>query len=818
MFRPTPSFSDDTADRWPLLPVVAVWLAAWLVLTWPWTTGRVTVPWDAKAHFLPQVQFLAQSIARGEWPFWAPYVFAGQPQIADPQSMLWSPPILLLALLHPSPGGYAMDLAVHAAIFVSGVAMLAWFRDRGWHWAGGLVAAIAFGFGAAMAWRIQHVGQVLSLAYLPLALFTLERALARRSLLWGALAGAVGAAIVLGRDQVALLVLYLLVARVLVHWLAPGERWPRFRASFAPLGAGTLVGLALVALPLLLTFALAEQSNRPSIDLEGAGRGSLHPALLLTSLAADIFGSAGRRMEDFWGPPSYYWEGTGLFVAQNMGVVYVGALPLLLVVTAALQGRLWEREVRFFTLAAVAVLLYALGWYTPFFRAAHAVLPGVALFRRPADAVFLLGGLTAILAGYATHRLFAEPWSAPSRRLLGVAGALLGAGFLAMFGLAWSFGRLEQSAVPLASALLALGASALAIAWARARVTLDPRLAAAALLALVVADLARHNGPNGATALPPRYYEVLEPASKNATVALLRNSVAASRSETRRDRVELLGLGFHWPNASLTHGLENTLGYNPVRLGLYSRATGAEDHVGLPGQRKLSPLFPAYASPLADMLGLRWIASGVALAEIDPRHTLRELPLVARTRDAFIYENPRALPRVLLVGEARAADFERLLADGRWPAGFDPRRTVLLEAGEMALVPPALQAGAEGGDVAARAAPADVAAIRRPASVPGTARIVAYRNTEVVLESESAAGGILLLNDVWQRWWTVEVDGRPAPMLRANVLFRAVVVPAGKVRIRFVFRPVAGALADTWARLAGRGEKALPAQAPSAKQ
>ncbi|NJM37878.1 MAG: hypothetical protein HC845_08515, partial [Akkermansiaceae bacterium] len=52
------------------------------------------------------------------------------------------------------------------------------------------------------------------------------------------------------------------------------------------------------------------------------------------------------------------------------------------------------------------------------------------------------------------------------------------------------------------------------------------------------------------------------------------------RSETRRDRIELLGLGFHWPNASLTHELENTLGYNPLRLGDYSRATGAEDHVG----------------------------------------------------------------------------------------------------------------------------------------------------------------------------------------------------------------------------------------------
>ena len=76
---------------------------------------------------------------------------------------------------------------------------------------------------------------------------------------------------------------------------------------------------------------------------------------------------------------------------------------------------------------------------------------------------------------------------------------------------------------------------------------------------------------------------MLEPDTRNATIAILKSKVVAD--DERRDRIELAGLGFHWPNASLTHGLENTLGYNPVRLALYSEATGAEDHVGLPDQR-----------------------------------------------------------------------------------------------------------------------------------------------------------------------------------------------------------------------------------------
>jgi hypothetical protein len=45
--------------------------------------------------------------------------------------------------------------------------------------------------------------------------------------------------------------------------------------------------------PITLSLLLAEDSNRPAIDYLGAGRGSLHPALLLTAFSANLFGAAG---------------------------------------------------------------------------------------------------------------------------------------------------------------------------------------------------------------------------------------------------------------------------------------------------------------------------------------------------------------------------------------------------------------------------------------------------------------------------------------------------------------------------------------------
>ena len=80
---------------------------------------------------------------------------------------------------------------------------------------------------------------------------------------------------------------------------------PRLRHALLLLG---VLGATLVAtVPILLTAILAEESNRPGIDLAGAGKGSLHPGSLLTGLIANLYGASGP-LENFWGPPSPAWE------------------------------------------------------------------------------------------------------------------------------------------------------------------------------------------------------------------------------------------------------------------------------------------------------------------------------------------------------------------------------------------------------------------------------------------------------------------------------------------------------------------------------
>src|SRR4051812_5855910 len=213
-----------TTRRMPLILTIAIFALAFLVPAWPWLSGAVTVPYDAKSTFFPPVAFMAHAFASGESPFWTPNIYAGWPNVADPQSMLTSPLHVLLALVGKGASFRANDAVAFAYLFVGGLAIILYFRDRGWHAAGALLAALAFTFGGSASARLQHVGQVMSLSYLPVAMVFLARALDRSSWRHGAFAGVVGALIALGRDQVALLELYVLGGFVLAHWCGQGWR------------------------------------------------------------------------------------------------------------------------------------------------------------------------------------------------------------------------------------------------------------------------------------------------------------------------------------------------------------------------------------------------------------------------------------------------------------------------------------------------------------------------------------------------------------------------------------------------------------------
>ncbi len=437
---------------------------------------------------------------------------------------------------------------------------------------------------------------------------------------------------------------------------------------------------------------------------------------------------------------------------------------------ALAKGALLSREIRAATIGLALMLLYAMGGFTPVFRLVFAI-PGIDLFRRPADALFLAGALAALATGYLVHRIFSGSFLAAGRPWGLAEWSVAVAAFAAAFWLAVSRGTLASAGLAFATSAAFLAAALLLLSRLPALARTRPLAAMLVLAAFLVADLRFNSGPNESTALPPADFEMLRQDSRSPLVAALKARLPAGSL----DRIELAGLGFAWPNASLVHRFDNVLGYNPVRLALYSEATGAEDHVALPDQRRFSPLFPSYRSTLADLLGLRFIATGVPVEAIDPALKPGDLTPLARTPQGYLYENPRAGPRLRVVPNALAIDQDALLRDGRWPA-VDLATTVLLSA-----LPPGAPAPSH-----------------RP--VNASVRLVAAHNTRMVVDVTSEAAAYLVVADPYQPWWEARIDGAPAPLLRADGIFRAVPVPAGAHRVSFVFRPFKGAWRDAQKR------------------
>lgn len=731
-------------------------------LAYPWISGRVTIPWDAKAHFYPQFVFLAHALHNGQSPYWTPNVFAGMPQIADPQSLIFSPFFLIAAALVPEPSFVLEDSIVFAMLAMGGLALIAFFHDRGWSAAGALVAAFAFAFGGSAAWRIQHTGQIMSLSWLPVALWLLARALDRRSAGYGASAGAAAAFMVLGRDQVAFLGVLLLAAYAIHRVATDGAS---VMSALAPLAAGALAGVAIIGVPLAFTLELAANSNRPEIDLAGAHKGSLPPGSFLTLVSANIFGTDGP-LKDFWGPPSAAFGTSDIFLARNMTNVYAGELTLVALLAGLSKRFFADRDARFFTVAAVFFALYALGRYTPAYAIFYHI-PGVDLWRRPADATFPLGLSLGILAGYGFSLVERGEARPGLPRLAGATLALLAFALV----VAAMKDHLAQALAPLAtSAFFAALSVALILATGAGKLRGAPLLVAVA--ALMSIDLAVGAGPNESTALPPEQFDALRADTKDPVIAFLREKLKDGATPDRRDRVELAAIDFHWPNATLSHGFDHDLGYNPIRLSIFEEATGAGDHLALPEQRQFSKLYPAYRSLMSDMLGLRFVATGVPVEEIDRSYKPGDLVELTRIGKVRIYENPRAMPRVHVATCAMHVDFSAMIASGEWPEA-DYRETVLLEE------PPLCHSKKDAPQGAAQA------------------RILSYGNTAIIVETNAPqGGGWLVLNDVWHPWWFATVDGAETQILRANVLFRAVAAPEGRHEVRFTFQPLRGLLRE----------------------
>ncbi len=740
-----------------------------------WGLNGMVVPWDSKNHFYAMFRFLGDALSEGRIPFWNPYHFGGHPAIADPQSLIFTPSLALFAGLSPRASMQAFDLAVFAHLAGGALAMVALARRYGLAAAPAVLAALVFMLGGAASSRLQHTGMIVSYAFFPLALLALENLLVRGRLRAGVAFALAAGLMALGRDQVAFLFCLALVGRTATAVALARAPLAFLRARAPALALAGLLGAALIAAPMLLTLQLLADSNRPAISYGVAAAGSLAPANLATLVAPDLFGSLGWNYR-YWGP-GYETMTDPDWTDRAVNYLFAGSAPALLLLWRGLAGgALWRRAARGFAIAGALALLYALGRATPAFDIAFDHLPGVSLYRRPADATFALNVAFAFLAAFLLDDWLARgglrAQSAFGAALF-VAFAGLAAGAALAFGL--PAGELAASAGSLAFACAAFGALAALMAWGEARGR--RALAATLMVAATGGELVWRNAANSMNAEPAERYSVyagMRPAEREGLAALQRE-LALRHAAGERPRVEILGLPGAWQNASMVLELENTLGYNPLRIADYERAIGPGENAADPNLRQFPDTFRGYKCRLAQKLGLDYLVLDRPLEKL-PRHVPRpQATAIHSGEGVHIYRLGRAEPRVFVAESVKPIDGEQALADRRTP-DYERGVQALVEEGHLSRLSPALR----------DRAPSEYVA---PASAR-YASIATYEDNRVTIDAASVEGGLVVLHDLYYPGWEAFVDGVPAPIVKADLLFRGVEIAAGRHRVEFVFRPL----------------------------
>lgn len=425
----------------------------------------------------------------------------------------------------------------------------------------------------------------------------------------------------------------------------------------------------------------------------------------------------------------------------GQGAGYLG-IATLVFAGIALVGR--RRDPLVWLLGAGAVLFLLLSdGYLGAGRGLYelyAALPGVGYFRAPERLLMACFACVIALAAMGAHACDRAGAAEPRLRLV-----LAGTAALVCGGLAWAgtSGAAWRAAGVFGwiAVLQALPRSG----WLR-----GPWRTLAALL--IVTDVAAATGPFGSLrALPRDSAEHVELGRRgrvpDATIAALRERSGLGRVElvAPGQRVRpLMGVG-------AAGGLYRLACYEtllPGQWALLSEKAGRRDFRSAVAANldpaKVPVLYDA-ASVVEILRGSRPRGSGQEPIQI------QHLP------------NPDALPRAYLIDRFEVTAVESAL--DRLVAGdLDPQHSVLLDADPGLAGPPRLE----------RAVPAEI-------------RVYEPERVEVSYEISHPA--LLVLTDTDAPGWHASIAGEPLPILRANGLFRAVAVPAGRHELTFRYAP-----------------------------
>jgi membrane protein YfhO len=753
----SPSDELDRLPRW--VPFVVMGLLTLIVFHRYLTSGpgEMLLGQDTIAAGIMFRKFFVEHVrALGRLPLWNPYLFGGVPTIeAGSGDILY--PASILHFLLPLTSALAWKLILH--VYLAGIFMYLAARALGISRLIALFVGSAYLLSAnlvSLVWGGQD-GKMYVVALFPAGLWLLVSALERRSWIRFLWLGVVAGLMVVAHPQLA----YYAYAALAAYAIA--SLWSRRRQGGAVLAnalaggilaAATAVGIAAVVLLPMYRY-LREDSPRagPGRGFEYSATWSLHAEEAL-SLFIPEFSGTDVQSETYWGKNPFKHNSE-----------YGGALMFVLGIAALAGLRGDPRRWGLGALAGVA-LLYALGSGTPVFGLLYSIVPGLKNFRAPSLAAFVAIASLTLLTGLLLDRTLREN---DARARQAVSLALLVGSILALViaavalaggpGLYETWGSIFGKAPGGRSAAFVANLSrtaggALVVAllcglgWAAVQLWNKGTLRAGhvvwILAALTTLDLLR---------VDDRYIQLVRyddffPPDQGIE-ALSARLVPGER---------VLTVGGVYPEGFLaTYGVPEVFGYHGNQLRWYNALTRYDVRQA------------ARTSTELEQYWLGFLQSGT-LRALAARYVLLpgqiQLPgfkLLGADQRVAVYINQNALPGAAVIPKVQVEpDSARRMAL-LWSPKFDPAKTIIVEA-------PVLAVGQAGGT--------------------GTAVIEGNGEDTLSVRVRSSGPALLAISRTYHPSWQAEIDGTPAPVLRANHALMAVpLTRSGDHQVVMRYRP-----------------------------
>jgi hypothetical protein len=280
---------------------------------------RVHIPYDLEGFHYPLLNYAAKSLGEGRFPEWDPSTYCGLSFVGNVQAGLFYPPNWILLTVGAARGGLpfkALEIVVLAHVWLAFVLAYGWLRERGLRWEAAASGAAVYGYGGYLMSQMQHYGVVAASAWLPLALWSVDRGW------WGRLAGSAALALLAGYPPA------WFTFCVITAVYAAATAWRRLGIVAA--GLAFSVALAAVqVLPALEAASVKTPENKYGGGIAGA-------EIYVSFLVPNYFG-LGRSQQGEGEPTSQYF--------------YLGAPALF-----GLPWTLWRRPRGILPAAAVAAV------------------------------------------------------------------------------------------------------------------------------------------------------------------------------------------------------------------------------------------------------------------------------------------------------------------------------------------------------------------------------------------------------------------------------------------------------------------------------